>query len=685
MHLLDTTTKALSEFQGEIPAYAILSHVWEEGEVTFQGITDLNIAKKQEGFTKILLACKQAIKDGFKYIWIDTCCINKESSAELSEAINSMFMWYKNARVCYAYLSDVLSDENPHNHYSSSFAASRWFTRGWTLQELLAPMRVVFYGRGWVDIGTKAMLHNTITAVTGISTPVLLGVDESSISLELENVPVAVKMSWAAGRSATREEDIAYSLMGLFDVKMPLLYGEGRRAFIRLQHEIMKKSYDHSIFAWASRNTTSPRGMLARSPNEFRNSGQVEFMRDQTWGDGDHYDMTNKGLHIKLPLLRVSDGLESHTLALLNCCITGDLESRPLVVTLTESETGSKAQYMRSNTETLQFGIPQNLTPHNPAQLSSIYIVDDYLSDPTSYETLPGLKYSVLVTAQVPVEYGKIQHIVGSWVDGNTMKEVAKNQWIGVFNSNNIHAGQTLLFRKSNGLRHDSFEVTIGVKLPENVMWCNVDPLINARQKTKAKGFLDRVSVMLDNQWAVTMTAATLNLNADSEGTVMLCAEMEIKYALASPEWIPPLPVIKCPTDTTITCIVNPPAPHHQFTIAKPFPSEWVQHHSSLIVCIGLQPEEVVFENCNRETFCLTLAVGSIHQSGTQVKGELNSMIEWRRYPKIAFRECTLNSRPKTYYRVTGGQIVNGQERASATTRRCRDTYPVDYIVNIYM
>ncbi|KAF9455700.1 heterokaryon incompatibility protein-domain-containing protein [Collybia nuda] len=248
MRLLNTGTYILSEFQSNIPSYAILSHVWRNEEITFQDINDHGKAMLKKGWEKIVGACNTAKRDKFEYIWIDTCCINKESSAELSEAINSMYAWYRNAQICYAYLWDVPSDGN-YESLHSPFSLSAWFTRGWTLQELIAPPRVNFYGSDWTDIGTKATLQRTISAITGIDTRIIVG------KSELENVPIAVKMSWAAKRNTTREEDVAYSLMGLFDINMPLLYGEGKKAFIRLQHEIIKKSNDHSIFAW----TTEPR------------------------------------------------------------------------------------------------------------------------------------------------------------------------------------------------------------------------------------------------------------------------------------------------------------------------------------------------------------------------------------------------------------------------------------------
>ncbi|KAF9462361.1 heterokaryon incompatibility protein-domain-containing protein [Collybia nuda] len=272
MRLLDTTTMNLVSFEGKVPTYAILSHTWEIEEVSFQDITVPNKVREMYGYKKIFGACDLARKDGFKYIWIDTCCINKESSAEFSEAINSMYNWYKDARICYAYLCDVPSEGN-HRDPRSLFAMSRWFTRGWTLQELIAPERVIFYSRDWVDIGTKASLQDTISSVTGISPDIIVG------GTILDSVPVAVRMSWAAKRDTTREEDIAYSLMGIFDIHMPLLYGERDKAFFRLQHEIIKKSTDHSIFAWAT-DSYRPQSMLAHSPKDFRKSGKQELERN---------------------------------------------------------------------------------------------------------------------------------------------------------------------------------------------------------------------------------------------------------------------------------------------------------------------------------------------------------------------------------------------------------------------
>ncbi|EAT84174.2 hypothetical protein SNOG_07898 [Parastagonospora nodorum SN15] len=219
MRLLHTRTLELKSFFENIPPYAILSHCWEEEEVVFSDLADLDAAKKKLGFPKIEKTCAQAVKDGFEWCWVDTCCIDKSSSAELSEAINSMFSWYRESAKCYAYLADVGGP--------SEFANSKWFTRAWTLQELLAPSHIQtddqtgmeFFSRDWKRLGSKGGLGSRISEITGVPREYLerLSLDRASISM---------RMSWAADRQATRAEDVAYSLLGIFDVNMPLLYGE---------------------------------------------------------------------------------------------------------------------------------------------------------------------------------------------------------------------------------------------------------------------------------------------------------------------------------------------------------------------------------------------------------------------------------------------------------------------------
>lgn len=185
--------------EDECPPYAILSHTWGSEEITFQQwmgcrspISSPSNLSKNEGYAKIKSSMKQAKQNGIGWIWVDTCCIDKTSSAELSEAINAMFRWYANAKVCYVYLSDIKWQSN-QTQLESDLYASRWFTRGWPLQELIAPSNAVFYSKEWRRIGSKSSLCRQISSVTGIDEKILRGGD-------LEDVCVAKKMSWASNR-----------------------------------------------------------------------------------------------------------------------------------------------------------------------------------------------------------------------------------------------------------------------------------------------------------------------------------------------------------------------------------------------------------------------------------------------------------------------------------------------------
>jgi hypothetical protein len=295
MRLLNSKTRELEEFpDNAIPKYAILSHTWGEDEVSFQD-RQQGLAYVKAGYTKIKFSCAQAVQDGLDYVWVDTCCIDKSSSAELSEAINSMYRWYQKAQVCYAYLADVSTNKDL-SVTKSAFASSRWFTRGWTLQELIAPSNLVFYSSNWDRITTKSERCDIISEITSIDVGVLEGTDPGCFS-------IAQRMSWASKRNTTRVEDIAYCLLGIFGVNMALLYGEGERSFIRLREEIMKDSDDHSLFAWKAKESDlrKYRGLLATSPEEFQNSGNI--IPYQEWSlTSVPYAMTNKGLRITLNL-----------------------------------------------------------------------------------------------------------------------------------------------------------------------------------------------------------------------------------------------------------------------------------------------------------------------------------------------------------------------------------------------
>ncbi|RAR02380.1 HET-domain-containing protein [Stemphylium lycopersici] len=226
---------SLTEFVGDpIPLYAILSHTWgpDQEEVTLADL-EKDADTTKAGYRKLQFCADQAAKDGLHYFWVDTCCIDKSSSAELTEAINSMFAWYRDAARCYVYLSDVWTSSTPvQQHWNRSFQQSKWFTRGWTLQELVTPVSVEFFSAEGERLGNKRSLVQELHGVTGISVEALQG-------SPLDQLSIDERMSWAGQRKTKREEDAAYSLLGIFDVHMPLIYGEGRRkAFARLQKEI---------------------------------------------------------------------------------------------------------------------------------------------------------------------------------------------------------------------------------------------------------------------------------------------------------------------------------------------------------------------------------------------------------------------------------------------------------------
>ncbi|KAK1730622.1 uncharacterized protein BDZ83DRAFT_715678 [Colletotrichum acutatum] len=237
MRLLSTETKEFEVFDIEnAPPYAVLSHLWEHDEVLFQDLRDNQMLRPRAGFRKIVAACLVAQERMLNYIWIDTCCVDKESESERSEAVESSFRIFRSAALCIAYLSDVESGRPMPAGFRHTFKRSRWFTRSWALPELIAPPELVFYSRGWELIGTRSELRNHLFDITGVDTFILQGGD-------LAKVSVARKMFWATNRNAYRLEDIAYSLAGLFGVEMMPIYGEGNE-------HIAKTVSDPTLFAW---------------------------------------------------------------------------------------------------------------------------------------------------------------------------------------------------------------------------------------------------------------------------------------------------------------------------------------------------------------------------------------------------------------------------------------------------
>jgi hypothetical protein len=196
-----------------------------------------------------------------------------------------MFRWYKDAWVCFAYLSDMTESQ-------SSFQRSRWFSRGWTLQELIAPKDIVFFDHQWQLAGTKETRADDLSMITGIPTTIL------DHSVELNDIPIAQRFSWASTRQTTREEDMAYSLLGIFDINMAMLYGEGPKAFIRLQEQIVSQSADMSIFLWTDLQTSRLfTGLLAPSPACFIEMRHVTAEPSFTQRE---FHLTNRGIRMKL-------------------------------------------------------------------------------------------------------------------------------------------------------------------------------------------------------------------------------------------------------------------------------------------------------------------------------------------------------------------------------------------------
>ncbi|KAG1819256.1 uncharacterized protein BJ212DRAFT_1479372 [Suillus subaureus] len=341
MRLLHTE-KLILETPTVVRPYAILSHRWfaDCEEISFQDLQRTQVppsegphgnyaeptfppnVQSKQGYEKFRGARDHASRAGLEHIWIDTCCIDKTSSAELSEAINSMYAWYQDSAVCYVYLHDVDDDGD----LQSALEKADWFQRGWTLQELIAPDNVYFFNKHWIKIGSKATFARILNKITHIRQDILLG--------NPCNPSIAEKMSWAAGRKTQKVEDRAYSLMGLFGIHMPIIYGEGEKAFRRLQLEIMKSSDDQTIFAWhdslAHPNSVRNRGLLASAPDVFswaspvlviehshfishllRIAGSRSPFRDLPRG----YSILNDGIHITLPMKRVGDAW----LAVLRC------------------------------------------------------------------------------------------------------------------------------------------------------------------------------------------------------------------------------------------------------------------------------------------------------------------------------------------------------------------------------
>lgn len=341
MWLLDVTTYSLHWFvepprnsfptdeDGLREAYATLSHTWGNDEVSFNDIQNLQVArKKRDSFRKIDLTCKEAKRHGLRYAWVDTCCIDKRSSAELTEAINSMFKWYQLSAICFVYLCDFVHSDNSSVEDGfatesdtvdlvcsdkANLADCKWFSRGWTLQELIAPHVVCFFDRLWCYMGDRLDLLEILIGITGIERSILNRRETRSskeLSQTLQQMSIAKRMSWAAKRRTTRSEDEAYCLLGLFDVNLPLLYGEGFKAFVRLQEAIMQVTTDQSILLGDEGMSGSVWNLR---PHAFRNMSRVMALRSSPLRT---YESHKTGILVRLPIVERN---AQRKYAMLNC------------------------------------------------------------------------------------------------------------------------------------------------------------------------------------------------------------------------------------------------------------------------------------------------------------------------------------------------------------------------------
>ncbi|KAM6486119.1 heterokaryon incompatibility protein-domain-containing protein [Trichoderma sp. SZMC 28011] len=338
MRLLNTKSLDLEIFPtNEDIRYAILSHTWREGEVTFADLHQHEKRTEARGWDKIRRSCEIASELGFDYIWVDTCCIDKTSSAELSEAINSMFHWYEKAEVCIAYLDDLTLAAGSAV-VDSDFEQCRWFFRGWTLQELIAPPELRFYSKDWNFVGTRTSLK-AIIAKTSRVPDMMLEAHVNGQRQRLDNFSVAEKMSWAANRRTTRPEDMSYCLLGIFDINMPLLYGEGQgKAFRRLQEEIIKSTNDDSIYAWSYSEEQSKKqhfwGLLADTPSAFgqhREGFVVKRSRYLARRSNHVATVSNRGLNVEFALAPLlNDKSDTIFIAMLDCDMQKENSSHSL-------------------------------------------------------------------------------------------------------------------------------------------------------------------------------------------------------------------------------------------------------------------------------------------------------------------------------------------------------------------
>ncbi|KAK4553802.1 hypothetical protein LTR86_008977 [Recurvomyces mirabilis] len=367
--------------------YAILSHRWGKNEVLYE---QWGRDKRDQirGWAKIQGACRQALTDGINYLWVDTCCIDRRSSAELNEAINSMFSYYEHAEVCYVYLADVsdtcqtadhdirLSYATPQGHTIASLRRSEWFRRGWTLQELLAPTQLRFYDANWNVIGDLENMTRIVSDITGIDSAAL------DRTRKLDSYSYAQRLSWAACRKTTKVEDEAYCLLGILGTSLEVKYGIGRAAFVELQRKLLESgSGDDSLFLWSpvSEAISQLSTFFAPSPANFLHASGIEkiqrrpvqsYFHLRSDGVGArvylyHYEKPRHGWHGLVALLNCTN--TSDPMMMLGLClvaVTKDSQATQFVVSTTEQAENRtfSARYVSVSRQCLQLASPRDIT-----------------------------------------------------------------------------------------------------------------------------------------------------------------------------------------------------------------------------------------------------------------------------------------------------------------------------------
>ncbi|KAJ8454213.1 hypothetical protein ONZ45_g19390 [Pleurotus djamor] len=379
--------------------FAILSHRWEDEELLYADMRSLSgLAMKKKGYAKFTSFVEAAKVYGCRYVWVDTFCINKDSSAELDESIRSMYNWYKSSHVCIVYLAGDQDSYPPDGNDLRSWN-DEWFNRGWTLQELLAPKRLKFFWKDWsrVDDTPYDLIRDPDEQVQSPSkfkaSVIERGAGMSNYDLlnykpSPENAHLVFQ--WITQRRTTRPEDLAYCMIGLLDLQLPIAYGEGEeRAFYRLQMECVQNTDNRSIFKWGSTLQASRWNcMLYESPRGIiDDSGEIDALplftphRNKQLNLDPSFTFTNSGLRIMMTMHKVQQVRSSHDLSF-DCYI---FEIRDFEILLHRPPPAGEVKNWR-------LGILGVFSKTNANKPLAFLFREDSTKTPSRYSKVPGVE-----------------------------------------------------------------------------------------------------------------------------------------------------------------------------------------------------------------------------------------------------------------------------------------------------